>query len=353
MDNTELNEEQDYGEVLYEKSNAKAAIDAPTGKVGAKGIAQRIYTVALGATLVGWFLYSLISSIMDGDAGKAVVNHLAAFFVLVLAELILLFTAFGTWGKFSRAVLKHKALTRQRRMEGVKTRQLESELKAADENKVKENAIRIYRDYVVVVNDGESTAIARVKLKKVNCEFKPAGYQVSFILIDDTQVDANIFIPAVDLPLIKKHFDCFDYTPAVRNKGYLKSKFPLLAVMFLPVIIGVVLLILANTVLRGMPLILGAGFLAFGVLLVIMQFSDVAVICHGVAPIGGGLIITALPLGILFTLSDLLKKSALTLLATFTPVHAVLSVFLGFGPLLIIAGIAGIIYCMKMRSEKI
>ena len=344
--------EQDYGEVLYENSNAKSVIDAPTGKVGAKGWAQRIYMIVLGVALFGWFLYSLINAAMSSiGVGKAIVNHLAAFFILVLAELILMFTAFGTWGKFARAALKHKVLTRQHRMEGVKTRQLESELREADENKAKENAIRIYRDYVVVVNGGESTAIACVKLKSVKCVHKPAGYQMTFILTDDSQVEANLCIPIADLPLVKKHFDCFEYAPAEREKGYLKNKFPLLAFMFVPVIIGIVLIILRTYVLRGMPLILGAGLLAFGVLLVIMQFSDVAAIGHGVAPICGGLIITALPLGILFTLADLLKKSAVILLSTFTPVHAVLSVFLGFGPLLIILGIAGLIDCMKVRDE--
>ena len=350
MEELNLGEEQDYGEVLYEKSSAKAVIDAPTGKVGAKGWAQRIYMLTLGAALFAWFLYSLFTAAKQPNisAGKAVINHLAAFFVLILAEAILLFTAFGTWGKFSRAVLKHKILTRQHRMEGAKTRQLENELKAADENKPKENAIRIYRDYVVVVNEGETTAISRAKLKNVKCEPKPAGYQVIFTLIDDTQAEANLLLPMGDLPLIKKHFDSFEYTPLKRGKGYIKSKFPLLAFMFVPLIIGVVLIILHCLVLPDMPVVFGVLFIAFGVLLVIIQFSDVAVIRHGVVPIGGGIIVMALPLAALLTIAGFTKLSVATLLSTFTAVHAVLSLFLGFGPLLIILGIAGIVDCARL-----
>ena len=77
----ELNKEQtpDYGVVLYEKSTAKHALDAPTGKVGAKGWAQRIYMLLLAVALFGWFLYSLISAATDPEIGVGIFNNCVAF----------------------------------------------------------------------------------------------------------------------------------------------------------------------------------------------------------------------------------------------------------------------------------
>ena len=351
MQELDVTQAPDLGAVLYEKSNAKSFLDAPKGKVGAKGWAQRIYMLVLGAALLGWFLYSLITSAKQPDVsvGRAIVKHLAAFFVLILAEMILMFTAFGVWGKFARAALRHKVLTRQRRMEGVKTRQLEAEIKEADANKDKENAIRIYDQYVAVVNNGEETLLNKNDLQRVKCEARPMGYQLTFCKYDGEELVADALLPLSDLPLVKKYFDRCDYTPAERGKGYLKKKFPMLAFTFLPVLIGVALICVHCLVLPQMPVVFGILFLALGVLLVIGQFSDVAVIKHGVMPIGGGLIVMALPLAALVTLVGFVKEfTYVSLLSTFTAAHAALALFVGFGPMLIIMGIAGIVDCTRL-----
>ena len=340
-----------YGVVLYEKSNAKSVLDAPTGKIGAKGWAQRIYMIILGVALFGWFLYSLIStaSQVDVGVGKAIVRHLASFFLLLMAEAILMLTAFGGWGKFARMALKHKVLTRQHYMEGVRTRQLDEELKAADANKDKEYAIRIYNDYIVVVNLGETITIPRSQLQRVTCEKVNSVYKLTFNLYDDTQILANIGIPLADIPFVKKHFDNFDYTPAPRGKGYIKKKFPMLAFAFLPLLLGIAILILRSLVLQGMPIIFGIVFIAFGVIFVTAQFSDVAVIGHGIMTILGGILLVGLPIGIALQIVDLVSEiSLVTVLTTFTPFHAVLSVFLGLGPMLIILGISAIVDCARM-----
>ena len=339
------------GVILYEKSNAKSALDAPTGKVGAKGWAQRIYMVILGAVLVGWCLYSIINMANQPEMtfAKAIVAHIASFFVLLVAEFILMLTAFGKWGKFARTVLRNKALTRQRGMEGVRTRQLAEELNEADRNKAKENAVRVYKDFVVVVNDGEATTIERSQLQRVTCEPRQGGYQLTFYLYDDTQIVANQLLPFVDLPLVKKQFDSFEYTPAPRGKGYIKKKFPMLAFAFIPLIIGVALTVVHCLVLPEMPIVFGILFMAFGVMFITAQFNDVAVIRNGVMTIMGGLLLTGMPLGIAFTLADLVESiTVASILSTFTPIHAVLSLFWGLGPMLIIVGIGGVFDSIKL-----
>ena len=341
----------EYGVILYEKSNAKHILDAPTGKVGAKGWAQRIYMIILGVGLLGWFLYSVINKATQPDIGfgKAIVSHLVAFFLLLVAETILMLTAFNGWGKFVRRVMRHKALTRQHGMEGVQTRQLDAEFQAADANKSNENAVRIYKNCIVVVNLGEVITIDRSSLQRVTCQRGPAGYHLKFHLYDDTQILTNIRIPFSDIPFVKKHFDNFEYTSEPREKGYLKKKFPTLAFAFIPVLLGIALLILRSLVLKGMPIIFGIVFIAFGVVFITAQFSDIAVIGHGILTILGGLLIMGLPLGIALQIIDLVEEiSFTTVLTTFTPIHAVFSVFLGLGPMLIILGISAIVDCTRL-----
>ena len=338
----ELNKEQtrDFGVVLYEKSNAKHALDAPTGKLSGKEIAVRIYMILLGLAMFGWFLYSLIRAANDSEIGlaKAIASHIASFFILIVAEFIVMLTAFNVWGKFARAALKH-GLARQRGMEGVKNRELEAELAVADANKAAENAIRVYRDFIVVVNGGEETLIHRSQLQRVKCEPDPRanmrGYQVTFELYDGASVVAALPLTNADLPRFKKHLDNFEYTLASRQKGYFKKKLPTIAFLMVPVLIGVALIVVHSLVLPDMPLIFGVFFLSVGLLMVIGQFSDVAVIGNGVMGILVGLLFTALPVAIALTVADLAKEVTIaSMLTYFSPLHAGLSVFFGFGPML-------------------
>ena len=349
----ELNKEQtpDYGVVLYEKSTAKHALDAPTGKVGAKGWAQRIYMLLLAVALFGWFLYSLISAATDPEigVGKAIVNHLASFFVLFVAMMILIVSAFNLWGKFTRAMLKYKSLKRHYGRAAAEYRQLEEEFAQVEANKAKEYAIRIYRDYVIVINAGEETVIPRTHIQRVNCVKKDGSFKLTFELYDEEPVNAELCLPLADLPLVKKHFDNFEYTSASREKRYFVKKLPMLALMFFILLIGVAILVVRSLVLPDIPLIIGVVFLSFGILLTLAQFGDVAVIGNGIMLICTGLVFLALPIALGLTLVDLVEEITIaSILTNFTPLHAGLSVFFGFGPMLIIIGIAGLADCFKL-----
>ena len=347
---TSVPTEQDFGELLYEESNAKSALDAPSGKVGAKGWAQRTYMILLGAALLIWFVYSLINATVQPDVGwgKAIVKHIAPILLLVMSETILMLTAFNAWGKFARAVLKHKALTRQRGIEGVRTRQLDEELKAADANKGKENALRIYREHVVLVYRGNELVINKSEIKSVKCDLNPKGYQLRFCLYDGSE-KVSIPIPPIDLPFVRNNFDNFDYEPGQRQKIDLKKKIPGILFASIPMLIGVGILLLRHFLLNDMPIIFGLVFVSFGLIFVTGQFSEVAVIHYGVMTILGGILLIGLPLGIALTIVDLVESITwISVLTTFTPVHAVLSVFLGLGPMMIILGVGAIVECSRL-----
>lgn len=352
----ELNKEQaqDLGVVLYEKSNAKHALDAPTGKLSAKALAQRIYMVILAVALFGWYLYSLINEATDPEIGviNAIIGHLITFFVLFVAILILLVTAFNAWGKLVRFATKRN-LTRKHGMEGVQARQLEEELAEVDANKTNEYAIRVYRDFIEVVDAGESKLINRQEIQRVKCEpdTRPDyhGNKVTFELYEGESVTPDISLNTAEIPQFRKHFDNFEYIPANRGKEYFKKKLPMVAFMLIPLLIGVAIIVVRSLVLPDIPLIIGVAFLSFGTLLMVSQFSDVAVIGNGIIQILTGLIFIGLPIAIGLTIVDLVEEITIaTLLATFTPVHAFVSVFFGFGPLLIIVGIAGIVDCTRL-----
>lgn len=346
------NNELDYGEILYEKSNAKTMYDAPTGKVGVKGWAGRIYMLLLSVLLVAWFIYSLLNQTHQENVFKAIVDHLAAFFVLIVCEIILLLSAFGGWGKFTRFAIRNN-LTRNRGIEGVRTRKLAEEFATADANKANENAIRVYREYVVIVNNGEKTTLSQSDIRNVRCDALRQVYQLTFELYDGREIQANELIPRADLPKVKKHFERFEYTTASHGKGYLRKKLPMLAFTLIPVIIGVALIAVHFFVLPDIPLIFGMFFAFVGGILVIAQFSDIPIVQHGIIPLAFGLVFTALPFGIMFTIADMTAntENPLTIaamLSTFTPIHAGLGLFLGLGPMMIIVGIAGIVDCVRM-----
>ena len=352
----ELNNEQaqDFGVLLYEISNAKHALDAPTGKVGAKGWAKRIYMILLGVALFSWFIFSVAHAASDPEIGfgNAIASHIASFFILFVAEFILMLTAFDAWGKFARMALK-RGWSRKRGMEGVQNRALEAELAEVDANKAKEYAIRVYRDFVLVVDEGETRVIPRSQIKRVKCEpdTRPEyrGYHITFELYDDENVIAGMTLSTPDVPLFRKHFDNFEYIPAKRGKEYFKRRLPTAAFMLIPTLIGVALIIVRALVLPDMPLIFGLVFVTIGSTLIIAQFNDVPVIGNGIFGILLGLIFTGLPIGITLTIVDLVEEITFAaVLTSFTPLHAGLSVFLGFGPMLIIIGIAGIVDCFKL-----
>ena len=346
----QINEAEAYGVVLYENSSAKSIFDAPSGKVGAKGWAQRIYMILLCIGLFAWFLYSLITVAGEQGVGHAIVSHLLAFFILLMAEAILLLTAFNGWGKFARFALRHN-MKRKHGIEGAKTRVLEEELNAADENKSNECAIRIYKDYIIIVNYGEKTLLYISELQSVQCTcVEGIDFKLAFTTQDGTVVEAMRLVPNSDIPRVKKYIPAFENSKAEFQKNYLLRKLPMVAFMLVPILIGVALLILRAFILIGMPIIFGIVFITLGSLMLIAQFSEIAIIGNGIMHILGGLVVMGLPIGIWLTLADLLKFDATSLLLPFTALHAGLSVFLGFGPLLIIAGVVGFIDSLKAKK---
>ena len=374
---------QDLGTLKYEYSDAKSELDAPSGKVGVKGIVIRTYVILLMAGLLAWFIASLVLSVQELGAGKAVVHHIAGFFGLVMAELILLFTGFDLWGKFARAAYRRKLVSGRNRYNrhGANLRELEAELKEADENKPTENALRIYPAHIAIMNNGERIVLDRMLIAEVNCYNFGKVLIFAFRSMGDEPVQvANILIPKRDFPMVARCFgenfhhirmvssadkrqaagtmkqddlpeEVREMTKGIYRAPTTREKLPTLFFMLIPVLIGVAITVIHCVLLPDMPIIFGIVFMGGGVIAATMVFDDYAIMAYGVTPILGGLLITALPYGILLTISQLAKVSMASLLMPFEIWHAVFSVFFGMGIMLAILGVVGFITCIRNRKK--
>lgn len=376
----------ELGTLLFETSNAKSKFDAPTkSKLSVRQIVLRVYLLLLAAGLLAWFLISLIIGAQAEGFGTALLNHLAALFGVIAGELIIIFTAFSLWGKFARRFARMKGVRgtgRHRyRREGAELRALQAELDEADENKPTENALRIYPEYIVVINDGIKTTLSRAEIETINCyDF---GKELIFAFYADGEtLAAKARVRKAELPLMRKIFgEKLDYarltapvkqggkpqagtmpyddipeqvkeaSEGVIRRSTVREKLPVLFFMMVPLFVGAAVLTVHFVVLPDMPLIFGVLFIGFGVLGMSTVFGEIPVFAYGVTPVLGGLFITAIPISVLFMLEHYLEMSALSLLMPFTIVHAVLSVFAGFGLMLVIMGIAGIVRCIRYREK--
>lgn len=373
----------EMGELLYEESDAKTKYDAPAkGAVGWKKLAVRAYILLLAAGLFAWFLASLIIGAESDGFGAALLSHLAALFGLLVGECILILTAFSAWGKFARLMLRRTPRNRRHDGHGARVRTLEAEIEAADENKPTENALRVYPEYIVVINDGKKTTLRRALIDAVDC------YDFGKLLIFSFRSGGEILaararLPRADLPVLRRIFGeglryarltapvkqgkeakegTMSYTDipeevkevsgGVIRKATLREKLPMLFFMLVPVLVGAAILTVHFVVLPDMPLVFGVLFIGFGILGMCTVFDEIPVFAYGITPVAGGIFITALPVSVFFMLVHYLELSAASVLMPFTVVHAVLSVFAGFGPMLVIVGAAGIVNCIRFREKK-
>ena len=350
---------QEDSELLYEYSDAKTMYDAPArGKVTLKGLISRGYIVVLGVGILVWFLYSLIAMSIEIGFGRALLYHLPAVFGMFVGEFILFLSAFAAWGKFIRFAFRHNLVnTKAHGGEGRDLRLLEAEMNAADEQKPVENAFRVYRDFLVIINNGKKITLPRESVQKVTCQ--EIGDHLGLTVYADIAVNVAVKLPRSEFPRVRRHFKEFEYRKAVRNFEDGQSiaenskKFDLAPLLFSFVCLAVCGGVMAMhfTFAPALPLILPLGFGFFGILLFLIAFEGYTpIIKNGVIIILLGLFFTGIPVAVLFSVVSMAGVSAVSLLLPFTVVHAVLSLFLGIGPMVLISGVAGLITSIRYRK---
>ena len=358
MDSVYVNEEA-LGELLYEYSDAKTMYDAPAaGKVTLKGKIARGYLLALGVGLLVWLFYSLIKMSTESGFGFAFLYHLPSILGLFVGEVILFLSAFSAWGKFVRFAFRHNLVnTRAHGGEGRDLRRLEAEMMAADEQKPVENAFRIYRDFIVIINKGKKITLPRESVNKVTCQ--EISDRLELTVYADIAIVAVVKLPSSEFPRIRKHIKGLEYRKPLRDLEHSQSitektdKFVLPPLLFSFVCLAVCggVMAIHFTIAPELPLILPLAFGFFGILLFLIAFEGYTpIIKNGVIVILLGLFFTGIPVGVLFSVVSMTGVTAVSLLMPFTVVHAVLGLFLGVGPTILISGVAGLITSIRYRK---
>lgn len=342
----------DYGDLQYEYSDAKTVYDQPVKeKRGIAPVLIKIYLILVAAGMLGWFLYSIIAQSLNVGFGNALVSHLLWLFILIIIEMVLLFTAFKAWGKFARFAFRRN-LVKRRGRGSARVRQLEAEINEAEENESHENGVYVYSSYIVIVNEGEKTVLNRAELQSVSAKLSPNKRWLELEFLSQSGEEKySALVPYTDLPSMRRTFEGQLAVDELSIKKADKPE-PMLFVLFgVVILIGVALMVLHFTVFNDMPLIFGEFFTAMGVLFIIIQFNRFAVIREGIVPLLASIIISTMIISA-FSLIAQVQGLEFTFYYVFGvfDYKSVLIMFLAFMGMLFISGIAGTIKCIRHRK---
>lgn len=314
----------DLGKLIYEFDDSHTAYDM--SKDRRKRIPKSpggIFMLCILAFLAGWFLYSFINVTVSSGFLMALLTHLSGFFVLFVAGAIIVLSAFGLWGKFARFAFKHKLARGKNAADRRQLEQLEEQLEEADERKPLRNAISIYEDYIVIVNNGNEKVYDRSRLRGVRLTKYGYGKKVTFtselgdsayasaVLNREAVTEINrIFRDYIIKPIKYKYKEPKDRykherVRKVRDWQCNTSAGTLVGLTFFMLVImgvGITLILLHCYVTAQIPVFLGIFFLAGGVLGMFTVYEFVPIIKAFFIPFGFGVLLSVCPMGLLSTI---------------------------------------------------
>ncbi|MDE5547848.1 MAG: hypothetical protein K2J30_02505, partial [Clostridia bacterium] len=136
------------------------------------------------------------------DTSSVIKNYIVLFIIVGVIVLITGLSVFGLWGTFMRKVGKvyhpHEIEARQRMEE------LQSEFEAVDQNKSRENALRVFENCIVVKKDGKEEVIDRSELTVCSMIKSRTGIFLVFYRRHSDRIPMNCMLPVSDAYLLKK-----------------------------------------------------------------------------------------------------------------------------------------------------
>lgn len=337
------------GDLQYEYTDAKASYEVPAKTK--KNIFISAYMLVVAAGLLVWFLYSIVTHSLQNGFGETFLAHLPYLFLLIVVELIFILTALSKWRSFVSFAFRRNLVHRRRGRGRARVNQLKAEFEEAEENKFKENALRIYTSYIEVVCEGAITLLDREKVGTVSAKPSPNGstLQLQFSA-ESGEEQLAISVPYADVVELRSIFK-----EKLVEQEVNKAEPPPAAMLFIifgvVILIGVALIVLHFTVLNDMPLVFGLFFAFIGIIFVLTQFDRFPVIRHGVIPLLAGCVLafTLIDLiSLLFTIQGI-ELTFANFFATFN-YNVAFVIFLAFTPILIISGIIGIVKSIIFRK---
>ena len=359
-------EQYQYGELEYEYSNAKTMHDAPMrNKTSGAKILSKIYTWLVALGLLGWFLYSFITQVNAEGFQTAIESHGFGIIILVIAELIIILSVFGLWGKAGRFATRNKVTTfflaRSRPSATRDIRRLREEFNIADELATHENAVYVYTNYIVLFHDGVKTVLDRARLRKVTVETfdKSMPRMLLCFIFNERGIGPgksySILVPNTDLVALRKVFaDKLEFVEQEQSTDSKRNVAPFF-VFGAMMLIGIAMIVVRLAVLaENLLLFIGLFFLLAGAISIVGQFKKPTVmdatIKEGFFKIIVAVVLVGFPLLMMWIISQV-EDIPLTIEGFFgTFSYNVIFVFMmSLAPLALIEGVAAIVEAIRYR----
>ena len=341
----------DFGELQYEYSDAKTIYYAP--EKSPRRLVEKLaksYLLLIAAGMLVWYLYSLIANSMrDGFINALLDGHLIYLAILAVIEAIILLSVFHWWGKFIRFAFRHNLVKHEK--EGI--RELKSALDKADDNIYKENALYIYHLYIVIVKNGIKTVLNRAALRSVSAWRIEADELKLIFFSKDKDNTFSVNVPYSDLTELRNIFSelLYEKPEKQRIEREKASVFSIVFAIFF-ILASIALIILGVKISENLLIVLGLMFICGGIMILLVQFQECAVVKHGLIPLLLGITFAVFSIGpmLLIAQEHGIELTFKNFFGTFN-YNAIFVFFLSFTPLIIFAGIADIVYYLHYQRK--
>lgn len=315
-----------------------------------------IYMIVLCVFLTFWFLYSLIAALVKGGGTvEILVEFLTSFMALVVCVGIIICTVFGLWGRLAQFALNHGMVKRS------EVESVEESAEIAEEAYEKASApdpfFEVYGDYIRAT-DGESIkVINRAGVQKVKAFERCGGCYIAIISDGEICTYDFVWLHGLQMPMreVKKLKELFgdklEIEPLVSGedrKRARRGRRSFSGFNIAPLVVGLICAAVGGGVIalhfclaESIPIVLGAFFIAGGVLFACVAFEGVPVVKVFVVPLVFGGIMSFIPALFLGIIAEgngipLIFTSVHQFLCSFNALFCAVAFLEGIGVLILI-----------------
>ena len=300
-----------FGQTLKTKKTDNGRYVGKRNKIWRSPAAVYMFVVA--ALLVFWFFYSFIAALANGGGWQTLLDYLSDFFALAVCVAIVICTAFGLWGKLARFALEH-GMVKKRDIAQVEAT---AEMTEAAYEKAQEPSpvFEVYDGYIRASDKGVISIYDRDGIKKIKA-YEIIGYYCIAMTSKEEYGFNFVCLHGLKLPLrevkkLKKIFgDIMVIEPnkdgaAVKKRKHQKverERADWGSVKAGGIVMGLICALAGGGVIalhfylaEGIPIVLGAFFIAGGALAIFTSFDSVPVVRVFVIPLFFGGILSVIP----------------------------------------------------------
>lgn len=297
----------DYGKIKFEYRDSQNELSM--SKHSRRQLYKNLgfyYLMAIVLVMIAWFIGSFISITKQSGFFQAILFHIPSLLFCAVAGLIIVLSAFGLWGKF----MKFAAGQRGKRVAKISRGEKINEDDIAE---MSDNAIRVYEQYLVIVNSGKESAYYLDSVFSVDLQSAGDYFFAKFKFADGDYIFARAFIPNQKRLLVqlKKIFD--DKLNIIKDKHADDSKSSLrdkvlgdksvgeflgiLSMCLIAIAVGALVIFLHYRVAPQIPVFLGLFFILVALIGICGLFSAIPEVKDIIVPLLFGITMIFCPTG--------------------------------------------------------